>query len=107
MRGLAQTIRCAIRDSRAICSPSSAGSPVSQPSEMISTTAPRAMPRAPYRSLNSLTAAPILVPPDQSGAASPALASMVSGLAAAKAGVSRVSRVAKLNTSGRFCPPRT
>jgi hypothetical protein len=52
--------------------------------------------------LNSLSAAPILVPPDQSGAASPALASIVSGLDAASAGVSRVSRVAKLNTSGRF-----
>jgi hypothetical protein len=74
---------------------------------MIRTTAPLAMPRQPYRSLNSLSAAPILVPPDQSGAASPALASIVSGLAAAIVGVSLVSRVAKLNTSGRLCPPRS
>ena len=47
VRGFAHTIRCATRCSRAICAPSSAGSPVSQPSEMIRTTAPRAMPRLP------------------------------------------------------------
>ena len=35
-------------------------------------TAPRAMPRRPWRSLNSLSASPIRVPLDQSGAAAAA-----------------------------------
>ena len=51
--------------------------------------------------MKSRSAAPILVPPAQSGAASPALASIVSGDAAARKGVSRVSRVANVNTSVR------
>jgi hypothetical protein len=71
-------------------------------------TAPLAMPRQPYWSLNSLIAAPILVPPDQSGAASPAFASMVSGVAFTSVAVSRVSLVAKVNTSGLLdAAPRT
>ena len=46
-RGLTQTIRWARRDSRSISRPTSAGSARSQPSERITTTAPRAMPAAP------------------------------------------------------------
>src|SRR5680860_606355 len=53
LRGLTQTTRCATRARRAICSASCAGSPRSQPSERITTTAPRAIPRTPQRSLNS------------------------------------------------------
>src|SRR5262245_614391 len=45
--GLTQTIRYASRDRRAISRPTSAGSPRSQPSERITTTAPLAMPRRP------------------------------------------------------------
>jgi hypothetical protein len=50
-------------------------------------------------SLNSRRQAPIFVPDDQSGAASAARASIVSGDAAASAVVSLVSRVANVNTS--------
>src|SRR5215217_2809620 len=42
------------------------------PSETITTTAPRAMPRRPWRSLNVFSASPTLVPLDQSGAAAAA-----------------------------------
>src|SRR3954452_1308804 len=66
-RGLTHTMRWASRARRAISRPTSAGSPLSQPSERITTTAPRAMPRRPWRSLNVLSASPILVPLDQSG----------------------------------------
>ena len=44
----------------------SAGSPRSQPSLQITTTAPRAMPRTPHWSLKSWRLAPSRVPPDQS-----------------------------------------
>ena len=53
-RGLTQIRRCA-SSGRAACSPSSAGSAPSQPSETTTTTAPRAMPRRPWTSRNSLT----------------------------------------------------
>ena len=66
-RGLTHTIRWASRARRAISRPTSVGSPRSQPSERITTTAPRAMPRRPWRSLNALSASPIRVPLDQSG----------------------------------------
>jgi hypothetical protein len=79
--------------------PTSAGSPVSHPSEMISTTAPLAL--APWTVLNSLRQAPMVVPDDQSGAASPARASSVCGVAALSSRVSLVSRVANVNTSVR------
>ena len=71
-RGLTHTIRWASRDSRSISRPTSSGSPRSQPSERITTTAPRAMPRRPWRSLNVFSASPIRVPLDQSGAAAAA-----------------------------------
>ncbi len=48
--------------------------------------------------------APILVPPSQSGAASPARRSARPGSVRTSAGVIRVSRVAKLNTSARAPP---
>ena len=71
-RGLTHTIRWASRARRSISRPTSAGSPRSQPSERITTTAPRAMPRRPWRSLNAFSASPIRVPLDQSGAAAAA-----------------------------------
>ena len=71
VRGLTQMMRCATRDSRCISRRSTAGSPVSQPSEMITTTAPRARPGRPTVSLNSFSEAPMRVPPSQSGAAWP------------------------------------
>ena len=67
-RGLTHTIRCARRARRSIWRPTSCGSPRSQPSERITTTAPRAMPRRPWRSLNAFSASPMRVPLDQSGA---------------------------------------
>src|SRR5690606_9530979 len=45
--GLAHTARYGSRDWRDICRPPTAGSPVSHPSETMSTTACGAMPRAP------------------------------------------------------------
>src|SRR5664279_696872 len=48
-RGFTQMTRYASLDSRTICSPSSVGSTRSQPSETITTTAPRATPRRPSR----------------------------------------------------------
>jgi hypothetical protein len=66
---------------------------------MMRTTAPRAL--APCAVLNSLRQAPIVVPDDQSGAASPARASSVCGVAAVSSRVSLVSRVANVNTSVR------
>ena len=98
-RGFTQTMRCARRESRAISRPTSPGSPRSQPSERITTTAPRAMPRRPWRSLNSLSASPMRVPLDQSGAAAAARWMARSGLREASARVSRVRRVAKEKTS--------
>ena len=53
-RGLTHTIRYASRARRSISRPTSTGSPRSQPSERITTTAPRAIPRRPWRSLNAL-----------------------------------------------------
>src|SRR5262245_16134375 len=47
VRGFTHTILCATRDRRSISRPRISGSPVSQPSEMMTTTAPRAMPRRP------------------------------------------------------------
>ncbi len=104
VRGFTHTIRNATSDRRSISFRSWAGSPVSQPSETIRITAPRAIPRRPQESLNSRSAAPILVPPSQSGAACPARSMAGPGAERARAGVSRVSRVAKLNTSARAPP---
>ena len=98
-RGLTQTIRWARRARRSISRPTSVGSPRSQPSERITTTAPRAMPRRPWRSLNSFSASPIRVPLDQSGAAAAARWIARSGLREASARVRRVSRVANTNAS--------
>ena len=71
---------------------------------MMITTAPRAMPRRPYVRLNSRSDSPIFVPPSQSGAAWPASASAAAGVEWASVRVSRVSRVANVNTSA-FAPP--
>ena len=46
-RGFTHTIRWARRDRRSISRATSAGSPRSQPSDRITTTAPRAIPRRP------------------------------------------------------------
>src|SRR3954467_8236466 len=71
-RGLTHTMRWASRARRSISRPTTAGSPTSQPSLRITTTAPRASPRRPWRRLNTASASPIRVPLDQSGAAGPA-----------------------------------
>ena len=73
LRGLTQITWWARRDSRSIDVPTRAGSSISQPSETMTTTAPRAMPRRPYESRKSASARPMRVPPDQSGAAAAAL----------------------------------
>ena len=57
------------------------------------------MPRRPCRSLNSFSASPIRVPLDQSGAVAAARCIARSGLRAASARVTRVSRVANTNAS--------
>ena len=57
------------------------------------------MPRRPWRSLNSFSASPILVPLDQSGAAAAARWIARSGLRERSARVRRVSRVANTNAS--------
>ena len=98
-RGFTHTIRCASRDRRSISRATSIGSPRSQPSERITTTAPRATPRRPWRSLNAFSASPIRVPLDQSGAAAAARSIARSGWREASARVRRVSRVANTNAS--------
>ena len=102
-RGLTHTIRYASRARRSISRPTSAGSPRSQPSERITTTAPRAIPRRPWRSLNARSASPMRVPRDQSGAAAAARWIARSGERVASARVTRVSRVANTNASA-FVP---
>ncbi len=57
------------------------------------------MPRRPWRSLNALSASPMRVPLDQSGAAAAARWIARSGLRERSARVSRVSRVANTNAS--------
>ena len=103
-RGLTHTIRCARRARRSISRPTSVGSPRSQPSERITITAPRAIPRRPWRSLNAFSASPIRVPLDQSGAAAAARWIARSGLRDASARVRRVSRVANTNASAPLPP---
>ena len=66
----------ASRPSRAA---SSVGSPRSQPSEAITTTAPRVSPRRPQTSLKAASYSPMRVPPAQSGTARAARASARSG----------------------------
>ena len=80
--GFTHTMRCATRCSRAICSASTSGSPRSQPSERITTTAPRAMPRMPHSSLNARRPSPRRVPPDQSTTRHAAAAERDVGIAA-------------------------
>ena len=94
-------IRCASRARRAICSPRTEGSPVSHPSDTITTMDPRAVPRRPQPSLKAARAAPMRVPPDQSGAAAAARRRATSGLVSASGRVSRVRRVAKTKASAR------
>ena len=105
IRGLTQTILWARRERRSISRPTTSGSPRSQPSERITTIAPRAIPRRPCRSLNSLSASPIRVPLDQSGAVAAARCMAWSGRREPSARVSRVKRVAKTKASA--CRPLT
>ena len=56
LRGLTHTTRCASRARRSISWASSAVSPLSQPSDTITTTAPRPTPRRTQPSLNCLSA---------------------------------------------------
>ena len=53
--GFTHTTRWATRWSRCICSARTSGSPRSQPSERMTTIAPRAMPRTPHWSLKART----------------------------------------------------
>ena len=78
-RGLTHTMRWARRASRSISRPNRAGSPPSQPSDTMTTTAPRASPRRAHPSLNALMASPRRVPPDQSGVAAIAAARATAG----------------------------
>ena len=82
--GFTHTTRWASRASQAICSPRSAGSPRSQPSEAITTTAPWAAPRCPCCRTNSASSSPSRVPPDQSGIAAVADRERASGSATAE-----------------------
>ena len=97
--GLTHTTRCASRASRAICAPSRVASPRSQPSEAITTTAPRATPRWPQRSRNALTSSPSRVPPLQSGTAPDTASRAADGSRLRISRVTRVSRVPTVNTS--------
>ncbi len=74
-------------------------SPVSHPSERMTTTAPRAKPRCPHRSRNSRNPSPSRVPPDQSGMAAATARIAVSGSRWRIGSVTRVSRVPRVNTS--------
>src|SRR5919106_3671446 len=66
LSGFTQTTPKAARRSRAISRATRAGSSRSQPSETITTIAPRVSARRPQRSLYALSAAPIRVPAAQS-----------------------------------------
>lgn len=95
-------MRCVSRAGRAISRATAAGASPSQPSEKITTTAPRTIPRHPKRLLNSARRRPMRVPPDQSDAVAPARRRTVSASVCRSAAVSRVSlgsRVAKTNAS--------
>ncbi len=76
-----------------------AASPRSQPSDAITTTAPRAAPRWPHRSRKARRVSPSRVPPLQSGIAAPAARSASSGSRTRSCRVTRVSRVPRVNAS--------
>ena len=81
-------------------------SPRSQPSEQMTTTAPRATPRRPQRSTNAPITSPRRVPPDQSGTTRPQASSAAGAVRTLRrTGVSRVSRVPTVNTSTRPARP--
>src|SRR4051812_10637918 len=101
--GFTHTTWCATRCRRSICAPSSSGSPRSHPSDRITTTAPRAMPRTPHSSLNRRSPSPSRVPPDQSVTLLAAAAMAASGSRLESSRVIRVSRVPIANAS---TPPR-
>ena len=99
LRGFTHTTRCATRCNRCTCSASTSGSPRSQPSERITTTAPRARPRSPHRSLKVRTPSPSRVPPDQSSTAPATASRAASGSRDPSSRVMRVQRVPSVNTS--------
>ena len=90
--GLTHTRRWATRCSRRTCSPSTAGSPRSHPSERITTTAPRARPRRPHVSLKVRSPSPRRVPPDQSSTTPAAASRAASGSWDRSSRVMRVHR---------------
>ena len=92
-------MREATRDRRAISASTRPRRPRSQPSLSTTTTADRAAPRIPHRSLNSDSASPSRVPPDMSSAAAVTLSRAESGSVTRSWLVSLVRRVAKQNTS--------
>ena len=97
--GFTHTRRWATRCRRRTCSPSTAGSPRSQPSERITTTAPRARPRTPHVSLKVRSPSPRRVPPDQSSTTPATASSAASGSRDRSSRVMRVHRVPSVNTS--------
>ncbi len=99
LSGFTHTTRWATRCRRRTCSASTSGSPRSQPSERITTTAPRARPRSPHRSLNVRRPSPSRVPPDQSSTAPATASSAASGSRERSSRVMRVQRVPSVNTS--------
>ena len=92
-------IRWASRRRRAIWAATCSGSSCAQPSEKITTTAPRASPRRPCSSTKRRRLSAIRVPPAQSGAEAAARARASSGSRRASCRVSRVSRVEKTKAS--------
>ena len=107
LRGFSQTTRWARRERRAICSPSSAGSPTSRPSERITQVAPRTTRVRPCSSMRRFSEAPMRVPPSQSVTSSAAAAMAASASATDSARVMRVRRVPKAKASQSPGPARS
>ena len=84
---------------RRTCSPRASGASCSQPSLKMTTTAPRAMPLRPQRRRKTSMPSASLVPPDQSGIASPAATIARSASRWRSARVTWVQSGAEVNTS--------
>ena len=101
-RARADAVRATVEEGLASLSAASrkaAGSPRSRPSETITTAAPRAYPPNRGTARNACNASPMRVPPSQSLTRNEAAFSACSRRFSRSAGVTRVSRVPKVNTS--------
>src|SRR6266513_677976 len=107
LSGLTQTIAYAARCSLSISRATSVASCRSQPSDTITTTAPRVSARRPHTSLNVLRDGPIRVPLAQSTTRVAAAESACSGSRVLNSSVSRYSRVPNANTSTPRPEPTT